>query len=128
MMPCSTNVLSRSARMLEEMPSSDFVSSSRKCRRLPKIMSRMINRLHLSPTTSRVRLIGQPDLWSSRIGHLEKNRLHFRTGGPRMQLVVKRYQSGRVIRGVLAHVAHALFPSAVVLQPKGARCPLRERD
>src|SRR5258708_6010938 len=61
MMPWSSSVFSRSARMLEEMPSSDLVSSSRKCRRLPNIMSRITSRLHLSPTTSRVRLIGQPE-------------------------------------------------------------------
>src|SRR5665213_2356000 len=63
MMPCSSRVLSRSARMLEEMPSSDLVSSSRKCRRLPNIMSRITSRLQRSPTTSRVRLIGQPERW-----------------------------------------------------------------
>src|SRR5207244_1381414 len=55
----SSRVFSRSARMLEEMPSSDFVNSSRKCRRLPNIMSRMMSRLHLSPSTSSERLIGQ---------------------------------------------------------------------
>src|SRR5438477_621455 len=52
MMPCSSSVFSRSARTLEEMPSSDLVSSSRKCRRLPNIMSRITSRLHLSPTAS----------------------------------------------------------------------------
>src|SRR3954466_753211 len=57
----SSSVFSRSARMLEEMPSSDFVSSWRKCRRLPNIMSRMMSRLHLSPSTSSERLIGQPE-------------------------------------------------------------------
>src|SRR4029450_8923500 len=70
MMPASSRVFSRSARMLEEMPSSDFVSSSRKCRRLPNIMSRMIRRLHLSPSTSSERLIGQPERWASVIGGL----------------------------------------------------------
>src|ERR1700694_5830066 len=61
MMPCSSSVVSRSARMLEEMPSSDLVNSSRKCRRLPNIMSRMTRRLHLLPITSSVRLIAQPE-------------------------------------------------------------------
>src|SRR3954452_22363366 len=65
MIPAASSVFSRSARMLEEMPSSDLVSSSRKCRRLPNIMSRIISKLHLSPTTSSVRLIGQPERWSS---------------------------------------------------------------
>src|SRR5437762_252496 len=58
-MPCSSSVFSRSARMLDEMPSSERVSSSRKCLRLPNIMSRTTKRLHRSPTTSSVRLIGQ---------------------------------------------------------------------
>src|SRR3954469_14939463 len=61
MIPSSSRVFSRSARMLEEMPSSDLVRSSRKCRRLPNIMSRMMSRLHLSPSTSSERLIGQPE-------------------------------------------------------------------
>src|ERR1700720_4563695 len=61
----SAHIFSRSARILEEMPSSDFVSSSRKCLRLPNIMSRITSRLHLSPTTSSVRLIGQPERCSS---------------------------------------------------------------
>src|SRR5262245_13135520 len=61
MMFSSSRVFSRSARMLEEMPSSDLVSSSRKCRRLPNIMSRMMSRLHLLPSTSSERLIGQPE-------------------------------------------------------------------
>src|ERR1700730_4008647 len=65
MMPRSSSVFSRSARIFEEMPSSDLVSSSRKCRRFPKIMSRMTSRLHLSPTTSSVRLIGQPERCAS---------------------------------------------------------------
>src|SRR6201986_1567679 len=43
-------------------------------------MSRMINRLHLSPTTSRVRLIGHPDLWPSLIHRSAvKNRLQYCT-------------------------------------------------
>src|SRR5258708_18417270 len=71
MMPWSSSVFSRSARMLEEIPSSDLVSSSRKCRRLPNIMSRMTSRLHLSPTTSSVRLIGQPERGSSVIGGVQ---------------------------------------------------------
>src|SRR5665213_4313425 len=106
MMPCSSRVLSRSARMLEEMPSSDLVSSSRKCRRLPNIMSRMTSRLQRSPTTSRVRLIGQPERSfiafsvSATPGRTwvrtraSKNRLQYRTGYTRMQLVVKCNQSG----------------------------------
>src|SRR5690349_6703203 len=61
MMFSSSRVFSRSARMLEEMPSSDLVKSSRKCRRLPNIMSRMMSRLHLSPSTTSERLIGQPE-------------------------------------------------------------------
>src|SRR3954454_22872553 len=64
----SSSVFSRSARMLEEMPSSDLVKSSRKCRRLPNIMSRMIRRLHLSPSTSSERLIGQPERVSVMFG------------------------------------------------------------
>src|SRR5438128_5575901 len=74
MMPCSSSVFSRSARMLVEMPSSDLVRSSRKCRRLPNIMSRMTSRLHLSPTTSSVRLIGQPERWASVMGGIRKAR------------------------------------------------------
>src|SRR5882672_9495085 len=70
-MPCSSNRCSRSARMLEEMASSELVNSSRKCRRLPNIMSRMTSRLHLSPTTSSVRLIGQPERGSSVIGGVQ---------------------------------------------------------
>src|SRR5712664_2552051 len=71
MMPWSSSVFSRSARMLEEMPSSDLVNSSRKCRRLPNIMSRTIRRLHLSPTTSNVRLIGQTERWASSMGGIQ---------------------------------------------------------
>src|SRR6185312_12852061 len=78
MMPSSSRVFSRSARMLEEMPSSDLVSSSRKCRRLPNIMSRMMSRLHLSPSTSSERLIGQPERLVSVMGD-------FRTVGHRPQ-------------------------------------------
>src|SRR6185369_10136698 len=68
----SSRVFSRSARMLEEMPSSDFVSNSRKCRRLPNIMSRITKRLHRSPATSSVRLIGQPERMSSVIARPQK--------------------------------------------------------
>src|SRR2546421_9762807 len=73
-MPCSSSVFSRSARMFDEMPSSDRVSSSRKCRRLPNIMSRTTKRLHRSPTTSSVRLIGQPERMSSAIAGFQKTR------------------------------------------------------
>src|SRR5487761_164538 len=54
--PWSSSIFSRSARMLDEMPSSDWVSSSRKCRRPPNIMSRRMMRLHRSPKTSSERL------------------------------------------------------------------------
>src|SRR5215218_2799618 len=54
----SESFLMRSARMFEEMPSSER-KNSRKCRLLANIMSRRIKRLHLSPNTSRERLIGQ---------------------------------------------------------------------
>src|SRR5712671_80184 len=111
MMPCSSSVFSRSARMLEEMPSSDLVNSSRKCRRLPNIMSRMIKRLHLSPTTSSVRLIGQPERCAWSISDVQtcgenatKNRLQYRISYPKIQPVVKRDQLRR------PHVAHAAFP------------------
>src|SRR6267378_3217325 len=97
MMPCSSSVFSRSARMLEEMPSSDFVSNSRKCRRLPNIMSRMIRRLHLSPSTSSERLIGQPErlvsvMFGSRraVGAPSKNCLQYCTGCLRIQPVANR--------------------------------------
>src|SRR5438874_5546482 len=91
----SSRVFSRSARMLEEMPSSDFVSSSRKCRRLPNIMSRMMSRLHLSPSTSSDRLIGQPErLVSVMFGSrravksaLKKNCLQYCTGYLKIQPV-----------------------------------------
>src|SRR6266852_2200798 len=88
--------------MLDAMPSSDLVSSSRKCRRLPKIMSRMISRLHLSPITSSVRLIAQPERGSSVIGGVptwavskhaakmpRKNRLQYCTSYPKLQPVAK---------------------------------------
>src|SRR4029079_6661936 len=94
MIPSSSRAFSRSARMLEEMPSSDLVSSSRKCRRLPNIMSRMMSRLHLSPSTSSERLIGQPErlvpvMFGSRQGgHApSKNCLQYCTSCPRIQPV-----------------------------------------
>src|SRR5712672_3351205 len=113
MMPWSSSVLSRSARMLEEMPPSDLVSNSRKCRRLPNIMSRITSRLHLSPTTSSVRLIGQPERWSLSIGGVQtrgpkmprKNRLQHCTGYPRIQPVAKHnWFRGRGQHGKADHV------------------------
>src|SRR5687767_9607584 len=62
MTPTSSRRLSRSASTLDAMPSSERVSSSRKYRRSPNIMSRRMSRLQRSPRTSSVRLIGQPDL------------------------------------------------------------------
>src|SRR5687768_7694820 len=60
-------LLSRSARMLDEMPSSEPLSSSRKWRRPPNTMSRRITMVHLSPITSTERLIGQPERCSASI-------------------------------------------------------------
>jgi hypothetical protein len=75
--------------MLEEMPSSDFVSSSRKCRRLPNTMSRITSRLHRSPITSSVRLIAQPERMSSVIAGFPKNCLQYRIGFGILQPVAK---------------------------------------
>src|ERR1700730_17711974 len=101
MMRCSSSVLSRSARIFDEMPSSDLVSNSRKCRRLPNIMSRITSRLHLSPTTSSVRLIGQPERCSLSMSgsrHVvktpRKNHLHCHISNIRVQPVVKHKQFG----------------------------------
>src|SRR5882672_8632402 len=111
MMPWSSSVFSRSARMLEEMPSSDLVNSSRKCRRLPNIMSRMIRRLHLSPTTSNVRLIGQPERWTSSMGGIQtcgetprKDRLQYCTSYLRIQPVAIRKRLERKRDGETDHV------------------------
>ena len=50
--PRATSRFSRAARMFEAIPSSDRVKRSRKCRRLPNMMSRMTRRLQRSPSTS----------------------------------------------------------------------------
>src|SRR6185312_4601141 len=106
----SSRVFSRSARMLEEMPSSDFVSSSRKCRRLPNIMSRMMSRLHLSPSTSRERLIGQPErlvsvmFGSRRAGRCPKNCLQYCISYLWIQLVAKCNQLKERRDGPVDHV------------------------
>src|SRR5438477_10945749 len=120
-MPRSSSVFSRSARILEEMRYANLVNSSRKCQRLPNIMSRITSRLHLSPTTSRVRLIGQPERRSvSVIGWVpgarrkspRKNHLQCRTSNPRMQ---PDYAIG--IR--YTHGTHAALPSAGVVLLEG---------
>jgi hypothetical protein len=60
--PAATSRLSRLLRMLDAIPSSDPWSSSRKCRRSPKIMSRSTSIDHGSPSTSTAALIAHPDL------------------------------------------------------------------
>src|ERR1700739_1624352 len=137
MIPWSSSVFSRSARIFEEMPSSDLVSSSRKCRRFPNIMSRITSRLHLSPTTSSVRLIGHPERWSSVIKAIQDiNRLQRRTSYPKLQPVAKYnwlgegvvwLSGGAPAKSGRPHVTHAAFPSAVVVLLEGADRPLRER-
>src|SRR5690242_1601749 len=54
--------------MFDAMPSSEPVSSSRKCRRLPNITSRMTIRLQRSPSISSVRLIGHPERCAAFMG------------------------------------------------------------
>src|SRR4029078_6773516 len=106
----SSRVFSRSARILDEMPSSAFVSNSRKCRRLPNIMSRMMSRLHLSPSTSRERLIGPPEgmgcvmVDSGRSGRCPKNCLQYCISYLRIQLVAKCNQLKERRDGPVDHV------------------------
>src|SRR6266478_3522800 len=78
--------------------------------RLPNIMSRMIRRLHLSPTTSSVRLIGQPERWASSMGGIQtcgetprKDRLQYCTSYLRIQPVAicKRFEGSAMAKLIM---------------------------
>src|SRR6266700_6596408 len=125
-MPWSSSVFSRSARMFDEMPSSDLVSSSRKCRRLPNIMSRITNRLHLSPTTSSVRLIGQPERWSVSVIGSPGNeaKASEKTTCNIAPVIPDCNQLHNAISIGYPHVTDAALPSARLVLLEGADCAL----
>src|SRR6476660_2384533 len=81
--PSSTSLLRRSVRTLREMPRLSWNSSNR---RSPRKASRMIRRVHRSPTSSRARAIEQFCPWYSRFSTLVtlpdgwRERTHPRSG------------------------------------------------
>src|SRR5690606_33678761 len=132
-MRCSTRRLRRSARMLDATPSSDRVSSSRKWRRLPKIMSRMTRRLHLSPITSSVRLIGHPERCSSFIDRPRKRRtrmnpvaLSYRMSYDATSCSLQSYNRETVMAGRSVHHA-TLVIERVFATPPARHAAARER-